>query len=178
MQEFPLYLCYGCGHFPTHAHHQAGDTAVEILLPFLNQRYEHISGGHQENIWISNGLSAAEHVESKLWMFSKYTATSIPPSHREATFLHILQALPYSTVKFPSPLWTWKPSLGHLQQSRRRVTLRWLFSSCKHCSWTTMLPSKTAAGYSSLTPHLKGYSTDALTFGVACHEYSDPTSAH
>lgn len=52
--------------FPTHAHHQAGDTAVEIPLPFLNQRHEHISGGHQENVWVSNGLSTAEHVESKL----------------------------------------------------------------------------------------------------------------
>lgn len=87
------------------------------ILP--NQRHEHISGGHQENVWISNGFPTAEHVESKLWMFSKYTSTSIPPSHREATFLHILQALPYSTVKVPSPLWTWKPPLGHLQQSRR-----------------------------------------------------------
>lgn len=108
--------------FPAHAHHQAGDTAlwgrdtaVEIQVPCLKQRYEYISEDYLDNVWISNWISIVEHVETKRWTFSKYTETSIPPFHREVALLHIPQALPYWTVLVPPFICTWKPSLGHLQ---------------------------------------------------------------
>lgn len=87
------------------------DTAVEIQVPCLKQRYEYISEDYLDNVWIS----IVEHVETKRWTFSKYTETSIPPFHREVALLHIPQALPYWTVLVPPFICTWKPSLGHLQ---------------------------------------------------------------